>query len=833
MARTTIDFGIDLGTTNSSIAVLSGTEIQVIRNMQNYECTPSAVLIDKKGQLFVGETAYKRLEVDSYNVFAEFKLQMGTDTTYKFAQSGRVMRPEELSAEVLKWLKADVMRVKSEDLQAAAITVPAAFDLPQNNATKKAAQLAGLVHTPLLQEPVAAAMAYGFQSKSDKVFWLVYDFGGGTFDAAVVSIRDGVIQVVNHGGDNHLGGKLIDWEIVNQLLVPALLKERKLSDFRRGNGKWTQVFGKLKNHAEQAKIMVSNNKSAPITIDFLGHDDNGEAFPFEYDLQQKDVERLMEPFVFRSINICRKVLQEKRLGPVNIEKILLVGGPTQAPYLRQRLADSTEGLGIALDFSVDPMTAVARGAAIYAGTQRVETKAPKAKAGEFAIELDYKPVGSDREPMVGGRVSAAAGVDMSSYTIEFVNSGAIPPWRSGKIGLAPDGAFAANLWAEAGRENVFLIELRDASGTLQKSNPDRLTYRIGLDITDPPLTHGVGVALANNEMIMIIEKGTPLPARRRHVLRTAIEAKRGADGDLIVVPVVEGENRRRADRNMLIGVLKVRASQIRRDVPTGSEVEVTIEIDQSRLVRAKAYIPWIDEEFEAEFSNKKINPTPGQLKGEVEIEKKRLASVRTKASSIGDGRAQETLQRIDGERMVHDVDTALQAAHDDPEAADRCGKRLLDLRQAIDNAEDAMEWPSMVKEAQDNIRDTQNIVKQCGKSADREMAAALEREMSEIMKGGDSDRSDQLRRKIDELSSLRWRVLREQPGFWVGFLEHLEGQRSTMRDRAQADSLINMGRKAMSSNDVEGLKSAIHQLVALLPAAQQDEVRRGYGSTVI
>jgi molecular chaperone DnaK len=828
MARTTIDYGIDLGTTNSSIAVFDGSEIQVIRNNSNSDCTPSAVWVDGNGRLFVGATAYKRLEVDSGNAFAEFKLQMGTDTNCKFQKSGRQMRPEELSAEILKSLKDDVHRAKSEDMQAAVITVPAAFELPQTQSTNKAAQLAGLSQIVLLQEPVAAAMAYGFQSKSDKVFWLVYDFGGGTFDAAVVSIRDGVIQVVNHGGDNHLGGKLIDWEIVTQLLVPALLNERKLTDFRRGNPKWLSAFAKLKHCAEEAKILVSKDETAPIFIDFLCNDDKGEPVSFEYVLQKKDVEKIMEPFVLRSINTCRKVLVDKRLGPANIEKILLVGGPTQAPYLRQRLADPKEGLGIALDFSIDPMTVVARGAAVFATTQRMEAAA--AKAGELAIELDYKPVGSDREPVVGGRIAAPAHGGLAGYTIEFVNAVAQPPWRSGKIGLAPDGTFMANLWAEAGRENVYNIELRDASGSVQKTSQDRITYRIGIDTTGSPMTHTVGVALANNEMRICIEKGTPLPARRRTVLKTATDAKRGDDGDLIRVPVVEGENLQRADRNMLIGTLKIHASKIRRDVPAGSEIEITIEIDQSRLIRTKAYIPWIDEEFEVEFSNQKEKQTSVQLRDDVESEKKRLDNVRKKGRTVIDAKAQETLQRIDGERMVHDVDAALAAAQDDPDAADKCVKRLLDLRQAIDDAEDALEWPELVRQAEEQIKDTQEVVKQFGKSSDRETATALEKEIQESIKSHDPDL---LRQRVGELSSLHYRILREQPGFWVGFLENLEAKRSVMKDKDQADTLINMGRKAINSNDVEGLKSAVRQLLALLPAAQQEAVRQGFGSTVI
>lgn len=827
MARTTIDYGIDLGTTNSSIAVFDGAEVKVIRNNAQFETTPSAVWIDKNGRLFVGATAYKRLEVDPGNAFAEFKIQMGTDVSKKFLQSGRSMRSEELSAEVLKSLKADVYRVQGEDLQAAVITVPAAFELPQNKATSKAAQLAGLSHTPLLQEPVAAAMAYGFQSKSDKVFWLVYDFGGGTFDAAVVSVRDGLIQVVNHEGDNHLGGKLIDWEIVNQLLVPALLKDRKLADFRRGNPNWIQAFAKLKYYAEEAKIQVSRDDFAPISIEHLCKDDRGEEVIFEYELRRQDVERLMEPFVLRSINTCRKALADKRLGPANIEKILLVGGPTLAPYLRQRLADVKEGLGIPLDFSIDPMTVVARGAAVYAATQRVA--AAPAKAGEFALDLDYKPVGADCDPVVGGRVVAKDCADLSAFTIEFVNSVAQPAWRSGKIGLAPNGNFMATLWAEPARENIFTIELRDGNGSAQKTSPDRITYRIGMDTTDPPLTHTLGVALANNEMVIFVEKGTPLPAKKRYVLRTAAEVSRNSGAALIRVPVVEGENTSRADRNALIGTFEISGSKISRDVPAGSEIEVLIEIDQSRLVRIKTFIPWLDEEFEAEFDNqKKILPT-NRLKEEAEAEKKRLDTVRKKAATVKDSKAEEALRRIDGERMVHDVDAALAAAGDDPDAADKCMKRILDLRQAIDNVEDAVEWPELIRKAEAEIKDTDDVVRKFGKSEDRALATTLEREAREAIKTHDSD---VLKQKTGEITGLYLRIMRDQPGWWVGMLEHLEGRKGDMRSRGDAEALFNQGRKAINSNDVDGLRSAVRQLLALLPPAQQEEFSRGFGSTV-
>ena len=305
---------------------------------------------------------------DNENTKSEFKLQMGTSQIYTFLASHKQMLPEELSAEVLKSLRGDVKQSTGEDVIAAVISVPAAFELPQTNATRKAAILAGLSVSPLVQEPVAAALTYGFQSKSDRVFWMVYDFGGGTFDVAIVQVRDGQINVVTHGGDNHLGGKLIDYEIVDQLLVPALRKEYALSDFNRGNPKWKAAFAKLKLHAEQAKIKLSRDTEADILLEPLCQDDHGMWVRFEHTIKRSEIEPLLEPFVERSINKCHNVLNQAQLSSGDIEKIILVGDPTLTPIFREILKNK---LGIALEFSVDPLTIYAQGAAIFAGTQKL------------------------------------------------------------------------------------------------------------------------------------------------------------------------------------------------------------------------------------------------------------------------------------------------------------------------------------------------------------------------------------------------------------------------------------------------------------------------------
>jgi len=238
-----------------------------------------------------------------------------------------------------------------------------------------------------LQEPIAASLAYGFQNHSDNAFWLVYDIGGGTFDAAVMHVRDGAIQVVNHRGDMNLGGKLIDWEVVEQVFVPAL-SSFSLANFRRGNDKWRAAFAKLKLHAEKAKIALTRDTTCEIAGEYICVDDSGEPVLLDVLITRSQLERLIEPYLVKTVNICRNVLKEKKLGSGDISKVVLVGGPTVTPLLRELLPDSKAGLGIPIDFSVDPLTVVAQGAALFAGGQRRPDVRAQAQAGEFALSLE-------------------------------------------------------------------------------------------------------------------------------------------------------------------------------------------------------------------------------------------------------------------------------------------------------------------------------------------------------------------------------------------------------------------------------------------------------------
>jgi molecular chaperone DnaK len=344
--RDTIDFGIDLGTTNSAIAVADGDAVAVLKSEGDREITPSAVWIPKRDQVFVGDKAREYVERDPNNAVAEFKLNMGlADVGTHFQKAGVTLTPQQLSAEVLKSLRGSAQLRGKGVPDCAVITVPAGFTLNQNQATSEAAELAGLgTACPLVPEPTAAAIAYGLRDGVEGGYWLVFDFGGGTFDAAVVSKQDGELRVRGHAGDNRLGGKLIDWALAERVLAPCVSEALGLPEFRRDNLRWQQNFARLKGAAERAKIALSVQESTYVMVELL--DEHGSEETFDLTVTRAELDALAEPFYVRAINFCRDALAKAALDESDIDRLLLVGGTTLAPGLRERLADPRHGLGI-------------------------------------------------------------------------------------------------------------------------------------------------------------------------------------------------------------------------------------------------------------------------------------------------------------------------------------------------------------------------------------------------------------------------------------------------------------------------------------------------------
>ena len=305
MARIKIDYGIDLGTTNSAICRMEKGEPVVIKTDVLKDTMPSCVSFTKKKSVKAGDTAFNDMKSDkrralkaghkgTSNAYVEFKRTMATNTLYKSSFMERSYSSEELSAEVLKTLKSFVT---DENVTSAVITVPAKFTVNQKTATMEAATIAGFAKCELLQEPIAAAMAYGLTTESKNGIWMVFDFGGGTFDAALLKVEDGIMQVFDTEGDNYLGGKNLDYAIVDNIIIPYLMNKYDLGETMADADKKQILRDAMKTYAEDVKNQLSFKEKEDITSDLgdLGEDEEGEEIELDITITQKELFDVMRP----------------------------------------------------------------------------------------------------------------------------------------------------------------------------------------------------------------------------------------------------------------------------------------------------------------------------------------------------------------------------------------------------------------------------------------------------------------------------------------------------------------------------------------------------------
>lgn len=533
------------------------------------------------------------------------------------------------------------------------------------------------------------------------------------------------------------------------------------------------------------------------------------------DFDDPPVERFAAPVLARTVELCRRALAEKNLGRGDIERVILVGGPTLSPFVREYLADPESGLGIALDHTEDPLTVVARGAAIFAGTQRYEAvSAPPVAHGGFALTLDYHPAGPDPDPLIRGSIGPAD----HGLSIEFGNPESRPPWRSGRVPVAPGGTFATRVLAERGRLNTFQVWLSDALGNRHQVGPDTFTYTVGAVQAEQPLIHSIGIGLADNTLLSLAPKGATLPVRCRAKLHTTTTVTPGVASGVIRIPILEGEQPR-ADRNRRVGCLEVRAQHISRPLPLGSDIEFIVEIDSSRLVTARAYVPMLDEEFDqvADLESETV-PTHTELLGRVSEIRERLASLRSRQVKAGDPVAGMVLMQVDAAGRTETVEQRLAAALDDTDAAQGCDALVRELHVALDEAEDALQWPELVAKARSACADATDIVAAHGNADD---AVAMRATMLAIEDAIDTRDSTALRQHTNDLGRLIGQVLDRAGVLQVELFHQLAARRAEMSSPLHADRLIAQGYAALDRDDTAPLRPINSQLFALLPAASQ------------
>jgi molecular chaperone DnaK len=345
--------GIDLGTTNSCVAVLEGGEPKVIPNPEGNRTTPSVVAF-KNGERQVGEVA-KRQAITNPNTIISIKRHMGTD--YKVEIEGKKYTPQEISAMILQYLKSYAEDYLGEKVEKAVITVPAYFNDAQRQATKDAGKIAGLEVERIINEPTAAALAYGLDKMEDDQTILVYDLGGGTFDVSILELGDGVFEVRATAGDNHLGGDDFD-----QVIIDYLVEE-----FKKENGidlsKDKMAMQRLKDAAEKAKKDLSGVTTTQISLPFITAGESGPLH-LEVTLTRAKFEELSQHLVERTMGPTRQALQDAGLSPSDIDKVILVGGSTRIPAVQEAIRKE---IGKEPHKGVNPDEVVAMGAAIQGG----------------------------------------------------------------------------------------------------------------------------------------------------------------------------------------------------------------------------------------------------------------------------------------------------------------------------------------------------------------------------------------------------------------------------------------------------------------------------------
>lgn len=721
-----INYGIDLGTTNSCIARWEGSDIRIFQSRDQRNVTPSAVHIQRSGRISVGTAAYNAMLDDPENVATEFKRWMGQRDRKTFPASGRVMSAEELSAEVLKSLREDVRRLAGEELQTAVITVPAAFGTLQCEATARAARLAGLESPPLLQEPIAAAIAYGVAPGAKDQRWLVFDLGGGTLDIAIISTRDGRLSVLEHTGNNLLGGKDFDRKIADALFLPALQSQFVLPDPERSPEGYQKLFRRLVRTAEQAKLDLSTTDQTIVSFFDLGTDRDGVPIEMELPLTRAQIEREIELLVDKCVRLAQEALAGARLSGSDLDRVLLVGGPTQMPVIRTTLA---ERLGARVDFSLDPMTVVAQGAAIYASmVERPTTDAPApTAAGKVAVTLAFEPVSAEVQCPVAGRIEQ----DRSGKVVEVRIDAESGYWTSGWIPLV-DGIFEASVHLREGQVNRFRLSARERTGRLLEVEPGEFSVRHGhgLVVSAPPLPKSLCVEVirpdGRAELKVVFPRGTPLPIERNVTYRANRTLRPSEAGTSLAVKLWEGEELSDPEANTWVGNMYIWADDLRRPVPEGAEIELTIRVDASRLITVEAFVPHLNEHFTdkvylAGEEERSYAEFVQKLPDEIDAHLNRLASLEYQLIAEGDERAYSEAESLRQE--IEDLDIEASSLNttvglEDPDQARRLVESSREIRARLSKLERSLGSErgraARIDEAEMVVERVEELVTHCG-----------------------------------------------------------------------------------------------------------------------
>ncbi len=827
--RNKIDYGIDLGTTNSAIARMENGVPTIKKSDTLKDTVPSCVHFNKRKDILVGDTAFnvmkndntralKSFEAGKTNTFIEFKRTMGTTHTYESSNMGRGFTSEELSAEVLKKLKSFI---QDENIYSIVITVPAKFLNPQNEATIKAAKMAGFKHVQLLQEPVAAATAYGLTAKDKDSFWCVFDFGGGTFDAALVKSEEGILSVKDTEGDNWLGGKNIDEAIVDQLIIPFLRETYAIESILEDTTKREILRNALKPFAEEAKIQLSFKDTHNILSnlgDLPFEDDNGEEPEIDITVTQKDMEMVVAPIFQKAIDITKELLKRNNLKGSDLGALILVGGPTYSPILRRMLK---EQITDKVDTSVDPMTVVAKGAALFASTINVSDEVKEETRDKTKLQLDikYEATTVELDEMVNIKVlkEKSVGTFPEKIFVDVVRSDGA--WSSGKKQIGEKASIVEVLLNE-GQSNSFDVNVYDEAGNKLECQPNQFSILQGISGLDgmQVLPYHIGIAKYFEaeekdlfEPVKGLEKNKKVPATGvRNGLKTRSAIRPGMASDFIRIPIYQGDYNAEGTNpilNNLITEVIISGETLPKLLPEGSDVNITIKVDRSQIMQFIAEFPTIEHTEELKIEIKQTEPPTEEF----------LTKEISKAKRIA--------QKVNAVDVSEKLETLEEQLKNEKGSADGKMKILDGLRKELlklDGAEKSAAYPKVEEELKEAFYELEDLIGKIKRNGDdgnlniRQIESHLEeyrKKVEHIVREKNMKEAKELTREIRQLD------FELRNAMDVQFLRHINDTFNSYhwKDATKARQLVNQGLQMATNGNTSGIRNILIQIIGLMP----------------
>lgn len=836
-----LKYGIDLGTTNSAIAVIEKGESIIIKSEIQKDTMPSCLGYNKRKSLSVGDRSFNQLNSDklkalrdgqsmSSNIFIEFKRTMGSDKKYHSSFMEADFSSEELSAEVLKKLKSFV---QNDNFKSVVITIPAMFNDNQKSATQKAAELAGFSQVELLQEPIAAAMAYGLDEKVKDGQILIFDFGGGTFDVCLVNVEDGIMQVKDTEGDNWLGGKNLDNAIVDKILIPYLKDNFSIQSFIDSEIKNNLLKDALKVKAEEIKVNLSFSKSYDV-ISNLGEypeDDEGEEIELDFEVTHDQMINVLGPVFQKAVDISKEVLNRNNITGDSLNSLILVGGPTFSPVLRELLSAQI----CSPDTSVDPMTVVARGAAIYASQFDLdETIADEVRdVTKIQLELSYESQTVETEEMLVVKLNKTKTKgDIPSKV--FVNvKRSDGGWESNKLEVDETGDIV-DLVLREGKPNNYELFLTNETGDDLPCEPKQFTIIQGIKTGNATLAYNYGVELlgdngkANFYTIRGLEKGQTMPANGERTGLKTLKNIRPGSSDEINISIYQGNidaEGTRASNQTWVSTARLTGKDIGKLLPKESEVNLFLEVVKDGVYNLSIDIPYLNDTVEKTFERQEQrgeddNWFTEQFKN-IETE---IAAFENENDAFDKDRLEKIKANIkeskaEFESRKSDYDTRMKVRDD-----------LRKQFTALDNLTNVSAWPIAEQELKTTFYELETKIASIDDSSTKSAFDSLKRRMDKVMINQDAVEAKELR---SDMGALYVQILDNEHGveLFISILMNLNDDFDSQpwSDRSQARTILNTAMKEVMANpNRERALSYCQQLWRLLPnpkeAGSRDDI---------